>query len=57
MSRVRGTAPYGTGECSHKPLIAAIFNAVYDVTGIRLRRAPFRAERVLTALRAQSTPS
>jgi CO/xanthine dehydrogenase Mo-binding subunit len=47
-------APYGAGECSHKPLIAAIANAVYDATGVRLRRAPFRSERVLAALRAQS---
>ena len=47
-------APYGAGECSHKPLIAAIANAIYDATGVRLRRAPFRAERVLGALRAQS---
>jgi nicotinate dehydrogenase subunit B len=48
-------APYGAGECSHKPLIAAIANAVYDATGVRLRRAPFRSERVLAALQAQST--
>jgi nicotinate dehydrogenase subunit B len=47
-------APYGAGECSHKPLIAAIANAIYDATGVRLRRAPFRSERVLTALQAQS---
>ncbi|MEJ0005488.1 MAG: molybdopterin cofactor-binding domain-containing protein [Steroidobacteraceae bacterium] len=47
-------APYGAGECSHKPLIAAIANAVYDATGVRLRRAPFRSERVLAALQAQS---
>jgi CO/xanthine dehydrogenase Mo-binding subunit len=48
-------APYGAGECSHKPLIAAVANAVYDATGVRLRRAPFRSERVLAALQAQST--
>jgi nicotinate dehydrogenase subunit B len=45
-------APYGAGECSHKPLIAAISNAVYDATGVRLRRPPFRSERVLAALKA-----
>ena len=44
-------APYGAGECGHKPLIAAIANAVYDATGVRLRRAPFRSDRVLSALR------
>jgi nicotinate dehydrogenase subunit B len=42
---------YGAGEASHKPVIAAIANAVYDATGVRLRRAPFRKERVLDALK------
>ena len=45
-------APYGAGEGSHKPLIAALGNAFYDATGVRLRRPPFRKERVLAALRA-----
>jgi CO/xanthine dehydrogenase Mo-binding subunit len=44
--------PYGAGEASHKPMIAAVANAVYDATGVRLRRAPFRPERVLAALNA-----
>jgi len=44
--------PYGAGEASHKPVIAAVANAIYDATGVRLRRAPFRKERVLAALRA-----
>ena len=48
-------APYGAGECSHKPVIAAVGNAIYDATGVRLRRAPFRSERVLAALTAAST--
>jgi nicotinate dehydrogenase subunit B len=43
---------YGAGETSHKPMIAAVANAVFDATGVRLRRAPFRKERVLEALRA-----
>jgi CO/xanthine dehydrogenase Mo-binding subunit len=43
-------APYGAGEGSHKPLIAAVANAIYDATGVRLRRPPFRSERVLAAL-------
>ena len=42
--------PYGAGEPSHKPVIAAVANAIYDATGVRLRRAPFREERVLAAL-------
>jgi CO/xanthine dehydrogenase Mo-binding subunit len=45
--------PYGAGEGSHKPMIAAVANAVHDATGIRLRQAPFRRERVLAALRAR----
>ena len=45
-------APYGAGEASHKPVIAAIANAVHDATGVRLYRAPFRKERVLAALKA-----
>jgi len=44
--------PYGAGEASHKPMIAAVANAIYDATGVRLRRAPFRRERVLAALQA-----
>jgi CO/xanthine dehydrogenase Mo-binding subunit len=44
--------PYGAGEASHKPVIAAVANAIYDATGVRLRRVPFRRERVLAALRA-----
>jgi CO/xanthine dehydrogenase Mo-binding subunit len=43
---------YGAGEASHKPMIAAVANAVFDATGVRLRRPPFRRERVLAALRA-----
>jgi CO/xanthine dehydrogenase Mo-binding subunit len=45
-------APYGAGEASHKPLIAAVANAIHDATGVRLRRAPFRKERVLAAIKA-----
>ncbi|MCZ6888215.1 MAG: molybdopterin-dependent oxidoreductase [Gammaproteobacteria bacterium] len=47
--------PYGAGEGSHKPMIAAVANAIYDATGVRLRRAPFRRERVLAALQAANT--
>lgn len=45
---------YGAGEASHKPMIAAIANAFHDATGVRLRRVPFRRERVLEALEAYS---
>jgi CO/xanthine dehydrogenase Mo-binding subunit len=36
-------------------VIAAVANAIYDATGVRLRRAPFRSERVLAALTPTST--
>jgi nicotinate dehydrogenase subunit B len=45
-------APYGAGEASLKPMLAAIGNAIYDATGVRIRRVPFRDDRVLAALRA-----
>jgi nicotinate dehydrogenase subunit B len=43
---------YGAGETVCKPTIAAVANAVFDATGVRIRRAPFRDARVLAALRA-----
>jgi nicotinate dehydrogenase subunit B len=45
-------APFGAGEAACKPLLAAVANAIYDATGVRLRRVPFRAPRVLAALQA-----
>jgi CO/xanthine dehydrogenase Mo-binding subunit len=44
--------PYGAGEAACKPMLAAIANAIHDATGVRLRRVPFRAARVLAALNA-----
>jgi CO/xanthine dehydrogenase Mo-binding subunit len=43
---------YGAGETVCKPLIAAVANAIFDATGVRLRRVPFRDARVLAALKA-----
>ncbi len=44
--------PTGAGQMS-TPLIApAISNAVMQMTGVRLRHAPFTPERVLAALKA-----
>jgi nicotinate dehydrogenase subunit B len=45
---------YGAGETICKPTLAAVANAIFDATGVRLRRVPFRAERVLAALKAAS---
>jgi CO/xanthine dehydrogenase Mo-binding subunit len=46
---------YGAGETVCKPLIAAVANAIFDATGVRLRRVPFRDARVLAALRSPGT--
>ena len=43
---------YGAGETVCKPLLAAVANAIFDATGVRLRRVPFRPARVLEALKA-----
>jgi CO/xanthine dehydrogenase Mo-binding subunit len=46
--------PYGAGETVCKPLLAAVGNAIFDATGVRLRRVPFRDARVLAALKGTS---
>ena len=43
---------YGAGETACKPLLAAVANAIFDATGVRLRRVPFRDTRVLAALKS-----
>ena len=43
---------YGAGETVCKPLLAAVANAIFDATGVRLRRVPFRPARVLEALKS-----
>ena len=45
----------GVGEPTTCPVAAAISNGVFDATGVRLRRLPLRADRVLTELQAAST--
>jgi CO/xanthine dehydrogenase Mo-binding subunit len=42
----------GAGEAATSPIPAAIANAVFDATGVRLRDVPFTPERVKAALRA-----
>jgi nicotinate dehydrogenase subunit B len=42
---------YGAGETICKPMLAAVANAVFDATGVRLRRVPLTPARVLAALR------
>ena len=39
-------APSGAGEPSIRPVAAAIANAIFDATGVRIRRVPFTPDRV-----------
>jgi nicotinate dehydrogenase subunit B len=39
-------APSGAGEPSTRPVAAAIANAIFDATGVRIRRVPFSPENV-----------
>lgn len=43
---------YGAGEAACKPMLAAVANAIFDATGVRLRRVPFRDARVRTAIQS-----
>jgi nicotinate dehydrogenase subunit B len=42
--------PTGAGEPGSRPVAAAIANAIFDATGVRIRRVPFSPERVKAAL-------
>ena len=43
-------APSGAGEPSIRPVAAAIANAIFDATGVRIRRVPFSPDRVKQSL-------
>ena len=40
----------GAGEAGTRAVAAAVANAIFDATGVRMRRVPFLAERVKAAL-------
>jgi nicotinate dehydrogenase subunit B len=42
--------PFGAGEAATAPVAAALCNAIFDATGVRMRTAPFTAERMRAAL-------
>ena len=42
--------PVGAGEAATAPVVAALANAIFDATGVRLRTVPFTAARVESAL-------
>ena len=44
------SAPTGAGEPSIRPVAAAIANAIFDATGVRMRRVPFSPDKVKQAL-------
>jgi len=45
----------GAGETAITLVAAALGNAIFDATGVRLREAPFTAERVRTGLHAPAS--
>jgi nicotinate dehydrogenase subunit B len=47
--------PLGAGEAACTPVGAALANAIYDATGVRLRTVPFTQERVKAAWDGKST--
>jgi CO/xanthine dehydrogenase Mo-binding subunit len=51
----RHERPLGAGEAATAAVGAALGNAVFDATGVRLRRAPFTPARVKAALATQAT--
>jgi len=42
--------PVGAGEAATAPVAAALANAIFDATGVRLRQVPMTPERVKQAL-------
>jgi nicotinate dehydrogenase subunit B len=46
--------PLGVGESASVPSAAAIANAIFDATGVRLREPPFTPERILKGLRGEN---
>ncbi|WP_241649045.1 molybdopterin cofactor-binding domain-containing protein [Paenirhodobacter populi] len=48
-----GDPALGVGESAAVPAAAAIANAIFDATGVRLREAPFTPEKIRSALAAQ----
>jgi nicotinate dehydrogenase subunit B len=42
--------PSGAGEPSSRPVAAAIANAIFDATGVRIRRVPFSPGHAKSAL-------
>ena len=55
VESIEPNGPYGAkgaSETAIDPVVAAIGNAIYDATGVRLTSIPFTPQKVLAALRA-----
>ena len=48
--------PLGSGESASVPSAAAIANAIFDATGVRLREPPFTPDKVRAALAGEARP-
>ena len=48
--------PLGSGESASVPSAAAIANAIFDATGVRLREPPFTPDRVRAAMAGEAPP-
>lgn len=57
MIRRDDQPPLGVGESASVPSAAAIANAIFDATGVRMRDLPFTPERVKAALAGQPMPA
>ena len=51
----RHERPLGAGEAATAAVAAAVGNAVFDATGVRLRRVPFTPQQVKAALSGRAT--
>jgi CO/xanthine dehydrogenase Mo-binding subunit len=51
----RRERPLGAGEAAAAPVAAAVGNAIFDATGVRLRQAPFTPARVKAELEKRAT--
>ncbi len=52
-----GVAATGAGETAITVVAAAVGNAIFDATGVRIRQAPFTRERIKAALAGNPTKS
>ncbi|MBR9764465.1 MAG: molybdopterin-dependent oxidoreductase [Rhodobacteraceae bacterium] len=51
-----GDPPLGVGESAAVPAAAAIANAIFDATGVRMREVPFTPEKMRAAMGVSSAP-